>query len=124
MAVIHPPSEPTHVLPHARFTSLATPSRGDTRDTSVWSVELLPNTPAAPHELTREEVFVILSGAARVSLGEEQREVRAGDVIVVPPDTPFALECAGDTPLRAICCLPVGGQARVDGKTFPPPWSL
>lgn len=124
MPIIRPPGQPTHVLPHARFTSLATPSRGQTRDTSVWSVELLPHGPVTPHELTREEVFVILDGTANVTLGDERRLASAGDVIIVPPDTPFALECAGDSPVRALCCLPVGGQARVEGRSFPPPWSL
>ena len=44
MAVIPAPSAPTHELGGARFTSLATPSRGSS-DTSVWLVEIGPGTP-------------------------------------------------------------------------------
>ena len=48
-----------------------------------------------------------------------------GDVIIVPADTPFELSNAGDTTLEAICCMPVGGQARIgDGEAFTPPWAL
>jgi mannose-6-phosphate isomerase-like protein (cupin superfamily) len=47
-----------------------------------------------------------------------------GDAIVVPPDVEFALANDGDEPLRLLCCLPVGGQARmVGGEPFTPPWA-
>jgi quercetin dioxygenase-like cupin family protein len=46
---------------------LATPSRGS-RDTAVWQVEIDPGRPAVPHTLTREEVFVVLSGIATVGV--------------------------------------------------------
>src|ERR1700745_3561661 len=65
MPVLTAPATQTHDLGGARFTSLATPSRGAT-DTSVWKVEILPGTPATPHSLTREEVLGVLEGAARV----------------------------------------------------------
>jgi hypothetical protein len=42
----------------------------------------------------------------------------------VPPGVPFALAPAGDEPLRALCCLPIGGQAQLaDGEPFTPPWA-
>lgn len=123
MPVLTAPAAPTHELAGARFTSLATPSRGST-DTCVWRVELDPGAPAVPHRLTREEIFVVLSGRASVRIGGEQREAATGDTIVVPPDTPFELAAAGPEPLRALCLLPVGGQARMaDGEPFTPPWA-
>ncbi|MEO8623392.1 MAG: cupin domain-containing protein [bacterium] len=123
MPVLLAPSAPTHALGSAQFTSLATPTRGST-DTSVWRVEIAPGHPATPHQLTREEVFIVLSGRARVRLGEDEREASVGDAIVVPRDTPFELSVAGDEPLHAICCMPVGGEARLgDGTTFVPPWA-
>jgi quercetin dioxygenase-like cupin family protein len=123
MAVLPAPGGPTHELGAARFTSLATPSRGTT-DTSVWSVEIVPGPPGLPHQLTREEVFVVLDGCAEVWLDGERSTACAGDTIVVPPGVPFALAAAGDEPLRALCCLPVGGQAQLaDGVPFTPPWA-
>src|SRR5438128_12187497 len=98
MAVIPAPSGPTHELPGARFTSLATPSRGST-ETSVWLVDLAPGTPGTPHRLTREEVFVVLAGEAEVRLGDTVSHAAVGDAIVVPPDTPFSLAAAGAHPL-------------------------
>jgi mannose-6-phosphate isomerase-like protein (cupin superfamily) len=124
MAVIPAPSAPTHELEGARFTSLATPSRGST-DTSVWLVELAPGTAGTPHRLTREEVFVVLHGRAEVHLAGKRSVAVPGDAIVVPADVPFSLAPAGDEPLRAYCCMPVGGQGQLEeGEPFTPPWAL
>jgi mannose-6-phosphate isomerase-like protein (cupin superfamily) len=123
MAVVSAPSEHTHELGGARFTSLATPSRGS-RETSVWLVEIAAGTAGTPHRLTREEVFVVLSGRAEVRLGGEVSVADAGDAIVVPAAVPFALAPVGEEPLRALCCLPVGGQGQLaDGEPFTPPWA-
>lgn len=122
MPVIQAPPAPTHDLGGARFTSLATPSRGST-DTSVWTVEIQPGAPAVPHTLTREEVFVVLAGTAAVCIGDDRQSAAAGDAIVVPVDTMFELANGGTDILRLLCCMPVGGQARVDGTTFTPPWA-
>ncbi|GAA1658830.1 cupin domain-containing protein [Fodinicola feengrottensis] len=123
MPVIPAPEKPTHELPGTKFTSLATPSRGSTH-LSVWQVEIEPGPEAAPHEVTLEEVFVILNGKASVVLGDRTFSAGAGDAIVVPPDTPFAISNAGQETLRTICCMPVGGQARMaDSPAFTPPWA-
>jgi quercetin dioxygenase-like cupin family protein len=123
MPIIRAPETFTHQLPHARFTSLVTPSRGG-RETSVWRVQLSPGAPGAAHQLTREEVFVVLKGRARVRIGSEESVANEGDAIIVPPHTDFALESADDAPLEALCCLPVGGQARMAvGPAFTPPWA-
>ena len=123
MPVLAAPPAATHVLDYARFTSLATPTRGST-ETSVWRVEIAPGHPLVPHTLTREEVFIVLAGRARVQLGDAVTQADPGDAIVVPADTLFALDVVGNEPLHAICCMPVGGAAQLaDGTTILPPWS-
>src|SRR4051794_23396516 len=123
MPVIPAPAEPTHRLEGTQFTSLATPTLGCTT-TSVWQVQIAPGTPATPHTLTSEEVFVVLGGTASVRLGSDEQVARAGDAIVVPAGVPFALANGGDDELRLLCCMPVGGEARLeDGTQFTPPWA-
>ncbi len=123
MPVLSAPSAPTHDLGGSTFTSLATPSRGS-QDTSVWTVTITPGTPAVPHTLTREEVFVVLAGTARVRLDGELGTAATGDAIVVPPGVPFELANESDEMLRLLCCMPVGGEARLaDGTVMTPPWS-
>src|SRR6202012_1924675 len=87
MPVLTAPATPTHDLGGARFTSLATPSRGAT-DTSVWKGEILPGTPAPPHSLTREEVFVVLEGAASVRIAGNETHGAAGRArrVSAPPE--------------------------------------
>ncbi|HET9239589.1 MAG TPA: cupin domain-containing protein [Oligoflexus sp.] len=124
MPVLSAPSGPTHALPGTTFTSLATPTRG-TVCNSLWKVEIQPGTVPTAHQVTREEIFVILAGSAQVRIADETALAKAGDVIVVPPHTSFEVSCHGSEPLQALCCLPVGGEARLkDGTTFIPPWAL
>jgi mannose-6-phosphate isomerase-like protein (cupin superfamily) len=123
MPILRAPAQPTHDIGTARFTSLATPTRGAT-DTAVWIVDILPGTPARPHWLTREEVFVVLDGTASARIDGQADEAAAGDAIVVPAGAEFELANAGSGPLRMLCCMPVGGQARfADGVSFTPPWA-
>lgn len=123
MPVISAPGGPTHELPGSRFTALVGPRLG-ARDTSVWQVELSPGGTPTLHEVTREEVFVILAGRARVTIAGVQSEATPGDAVLVPAHTPFSIACAGDAALRALCCLPIGGQARLPGgEPFTPPWA-
>jgi len=122
MPVIPAPETFTHELPHARFYSLATPSRGSS-ETSVWRARLTSALQTPPHRLTREEVFVVLDGTLRVVLDGRTSEARSGDAIVVPPNTEVALSCVGES-AEVLCCLPVGGQAQIgDGAPFTPPWA-
>jgi quercetin dioxygenase-like cupin family protein len=123
MPVIPAPAAPTHDLPGARFTTLASPSRG-AAETSVWRLELLPGADAPVHSVTREEIFVALDGAATATLDGVEHAVCAGDALVLPPGTGFSIAAAGDAPFRAIVCLPVGGQAAfAGGAPFTPPWA-
>jgi mannose-6-phosphate isomerase-like protein (cupin superfamily) len=123
MTVLPVSEAPVHDLGGTRFTSLATPRRGST-ETSVWQVEIAPGTPATPHSLTREEVFVVVAGRAAVRLGAEQLDAGPGDAIVVPPGVELELRNSGGEPLRLLCCLPVGGQAVIGADAFTPPWAM
>jgi quercetin dioxygenase-like cupin family protein len=114
----------THIHDHGltRFTSVATPSLG-TAETSVWRVEIDPGAPVTPHSLTREEVFLVLDGSAQVTLDGVVGVAQAGDAFVVPAGTQFEVANNGAGVLRMVCCMPVGGEARVGNDQFTPPWA-
>src|SRR5262249_4712137 len=124
MPVIPCPAGPTHDLGTTRFTSLATPMRGS-RSTSVWQVEIEPDTPPTPHSLTAEEIFVVLEGTATVRYAGGAPELaEPGDAVVVPPGVRFEIAVHGERALRMLCCMPVGGQGCLDdGAPFTPPWA-
>jgi mannose-6-phosphate isomerase-like protein (cupin superfamily) len=121
MAVIPAGEATTHELFGVRFTGLASPTRGST-ELMAWQTEIPPGTPSTPHQVTREELVVVLAGRAEVRCGDEVGEAGAGDVVVVPPDTDFTLANAGTEPLRVLACMPVAGQARIDGEAQTLPW--
>ncbi len=111
-------------LPGVTFTALASPSRGQSPDVSVWRLAMAAGTGPTPHSVTRTEVFAVIAGSARVAVGDaEATTVGVGDAIVIPPDTLFELSTSADH-LEAIVCLPAGGRAAMPGTTpFIPEWA-
>jgi mannose-6-phosphate isomerase-like protein (cupin superfamily) len=72
----------------------------------------------------REEVFVLLSGSAAVTLDGEQHHLNVGDALIVPPNTTFGIGNPYDEPLEMMTVLPVGGRGIVPGQEpFVPPWA-
>jgi mannose-6-phosphate isomerase-like protein (cupin superfamily) len=123
MPINHAPEVPTHELEMTRFWQLAAPSKGSA-EASVWRVEIAPGTDAVPHELTREEILVIVAGTARASIDGVVEDVEAGGAIVVPPHTSFSLAAADNRPVVAVAYLPVGGQVKIaGGEPFTPLWA-
>ena len=122
MPVIERDAQCHHELHGARFHTLASPSLG-AEETSVWHLYLEPGTPGLPHRVTREEIFVVVSGSATASLDGTAHPLSAGSTLVLPAGVELSLETGAET-LEAIVCLPVGGQGVVgDGEPFTPPWA-
>jgi mannose-6-phosphate isomerase-like protein (cupin superfamily) len=51
-----------------------------------------------------EELYFFQSGAGRLRVGEEWRDVRAGECVVIPPGAVHKLINTGDVPIRLLCC--------------------
>jgi mannose-6-phosphate isomerase-like protein (cupin superfamily) len=124
MGLIDSRSAKTFAMDQVQFTGLAAPSRGSTEN-AVWKIAVAPRTVAkGPHQVTREEVFVALSGVAEVLLDGRSLSLEAGSALVVPAHTDFSLSNAGAEPFEAVVVLPVGGQAVIEGQApFIPPWA-
>jgi mannose-6-phosphate isomerase-like protein (cupin superfamily) len=58
----------------------------------------------AHYHRTSEELYFFTAGSGRIRVGEEEREVRAGDCVVLPPGTEHKLWNDGTGPLRLLCC--------------------
>jgi quercetin dioxygenase-like cupin family protein len=112
---------PTFQAPGAVITGLASPSRG-ARDSAVWRVRFEPDVPSPTHALTREEVFVVLEGVLTARFADRAETATAGGALIVPAGEPFSL-VATETHAEAVCVLPVGGMAEMNGESFTPPWA-
>lgn len=123
MTIIDIAEAPVFDIPGTRFTGLASPLRGS-RENSVWRVSVAPGTEPRFHRVTREEIFVALTGTGQIHVGGAVHDLTAGSVAVVPPATDFALSNSGTEPFEALVVLPVGGQAVLPGEApFTPPWA-
>jgi quercetin dioxygenase-like cupin family protein len=124
MPIIKESAAPVFEIPGLTVVGNAAPSRGAC-ETCVWRIAIPPGTPGTLHALDREEIFVALSGAARVVLDGEESALAPGDTLVVPAGQLFALSNPGDAPFTALAVLPVGGRAVMPGcEPFSPPWTV
>jgi mannose-6-phosphate isomerase-like protein (cupin superfamily) len=51
-----------------------------------------------------EEIYFITSGMGRIRIETEQREVKAGDAIAIPPRQRHKIWNTGQETLRLLCC--------------------
>jgi mannose-6-phosphate isomerase-like protein (cupin superfamily) len=51
-----------------------------------------------------EEIYYFVSGAGRIRLAEDEREVEAGECVVIPPGVAHKLWNPGPEPLVLLCC--------------------
>ena len=121
MPVIYADQAPVFDAGAIVIIGLVVPSRG-AQDVCVWRVHFAPAERSPVHSLTREETFVVLTGRLTVRFDDHTETGGPGDVLIVPAGPSFTL-VAEDGPAEALCVLPVGGQAVVDGAAFTPPWA-
>jgi mannose-6-phosphate isomerase-like protein (cupin superfamily) len=51
-----------------------------------------------------EEIYLFTGGSGQMRLGDEERRVRAGDCVVIPPGIAHKLWADGMEPLSLLCC--------------------
>jgi len=55
------------------------------------------------HRIT-EELYLFMRGMGRMRLGDDERDVRPGDCVVIPPGERHKIWNTGDEPLVLLCC--------------------
>jgi quercetin dioxygenase-like cupin family protein len=95
-----------HVIDQDRlpFSVIAREFVGDDHGAGIsfLLVDAPPGRGPGLHTHAYEEIVIVQEGTATFTAGEEQREVAAGDVVVIPPNTPHRFVNSGDGPLRQI----------------------
>ncbi len=96
------------MLPHS-----ATAHRFEGQDhgavgVSFFLVDAPPGSGPNLHTHPYAEVFVIHDGAVTFTVGDETIEATAGQIIIVPPNTPHKYVNAGTTPARHIDLHTIG----------------
>jgi quercetin dioxygenase-like cupin family protein len=71
-----------------------------TKNTAVVYFEIEPGYRLGTHTDSAEEILLILEGEAEVSLGDEQGQLSAGEMALVPAIVPHSLRNAGNETVR------------------------
>lgn len=72
---------------------------------SLAEARLPPGASTAPHYHPQtEEIYYILTGAGRMQIGEEVRNVGPGDAIAILPGQVHTITNTGDGMLKILCC--------------------
>jgi mannose-6-phosphate isomerase-like protein (cupin superfamily) len=85
---------------------IAGPVSAPTANQSLAEARVPPGgaTTAHVHHVS-EELYFFTAGAGRIRLGDEERDVRPGECVVIPPGTPHKLfNTSGAEDLVLLCC--------------------
>ena len=78
---------------------------GNTTNQSLAEAVVPPGTATVAHfHRLSEEIYLLTAGSGRMRLGDEERPVRAGDCVVIPPGSPHKLWADQREPLILLCC--------------------
>ena len=69
---------------------------------SSYLVKAKPGQGPPLHKHPYVEVAFTIEGCATITVGDEQREVKAGGIVVIPANAPHRFVNSGDTTLRQI----------------------
>ena len=93
-----------HLMTGPNILLSADPDSDGTTDSvsemSVHYIEMAPGEEVRPHTHNRVEVYLFLTGRARVLTGEEVEDVTTGDIAMAPIGTPHGIKVIGTEPLR------------------------
>jgi len=86
------------------FSAIAHELVGDDHGVGITFllVDAPPGRGPALHKHPYEEIFIVQEGQGTFVVGEEELVVGAGEIAIVPPDTPHKFVNSGDGPLRQI----------------------
>lgn len=89
----------------SRIRELMYPAVHGNRAQSLAEASLAPGQVTALHRHVRaEELYSILAGSGRMTLGEESFDIGIGDTVCIPAGVAHCLENTGTTVLRLLCC--------------------
>jgi len=98
------PAEPVRAGRETRFQILIGPDEGP--NFALRRFIMQPGGGMPRHTNLVEHEQYVLRGRARVSIGDEIHEVKAGDVVYIPAGTPHSYDTLGDEPFEFLCTVP------------------
>src|SRR3954468_18127960 len=97
MPVIRERDAVAHRMHGAVFHSFAAPAKGS-RELCAWRLEVAPGTAGAAHRVSKEEGFLLLSGALDVTLDGVTSTLAPGEAALVPAGAEVRVDNASGEP--------------------------
>ncbi len=92
-------------LDGSTIREIAGPGWTPARNQSLAEATVPAGAQTVAHRHRRsEELYFFTAGRGRVRVGDEEREVAAGDCVVIPPGTPHKLWAGATESLVLLCC--------------------
>jgi mannose-6-phosphate isomerase-like protein (cupin superfamily) len=97
--------EPFTTLDGSTIREIAGPAWTPARNQSLAEATVPAGGRTIAHlHRSSEELYFFTAGEGRMRLGDEERDVAAGDCVVIPPGAVHELRNTGDGPLVLLCC--------------------
>ena len=79
------------------------------RNQTLAEARLPPGGSTTPHHhVETEEIYYVLSGQGSLRVGNETRQVGAGDAVAIPPGASHQITNTGTEVLKFLCCCAPG----------------
>lgn len=89
----------------SEIRSILDRTNSSAKNQSLAEATLPPGARTEPHVHPRtEEVYYILRGLGRMTVGTDERQVGPGDGILIPPGARHTIRNVGAEPLVFLCC--------------------
>jgi mannose-6-phosphate isomerase-like protein (cupin superfamily) len=87
-----------------KLTSICLLARGDVSDDklAVTWVDVAPGGRQIPHNHPELQVYVIVAGSGRMLVGDEQKDLSAGELVYVPSGVMHGIENIGEHTLSYV----------------------
>lgn len=112
-----------HDMHGVRFVSYANPALGST-ELCAWRGEVPAGSAGITHTISREEVFLVLSGSLEITIDGTGRPLAAGDAAVAPAGSRVNVSNRTQEPALMWVTTSRGLTATLgDGSRISPPWA-
>ncbi len=95
MPIIRSAEATAHDLHGATFTAYANSKTG-AAELCAWRTRVPAGQPGLPHRISKEEIFIVTTGTARVTIDGEPLNAQPGDVVVAPAGSLISIEVLED----------------------------
>ena len=111
-----------HRLHGSTFHSFAAPASGSS-ELCAWRLEVAGGTEGVAHRVSREEIFLLMTGELVVTLDGVTAALAPGEVVLVPVGAQLKVDNVSAAAATAWVTTSVGLEATMpDGSLISPPW--